>query len=228
LSGLIPDLDWSAFKAVIFDVDGTLYDQKKLRLIMARELALYCLTHPHRLWKVRILSTFRRLREEQCDCEEPCLIDAQYRWTSEALNCDQTVVQQVVEEWILRRPLPHLISCRPNGLAELFNRLRTKGIKIGVFSDYPAAEKLHALELKADQIATAVDPHINRFKPGPNGVRHLLNQFKINPNECLHIGDRDDRDGLCAERSRCASLILSAHKAKNAGPAQSYDLLFPQ
>jgi HAD superfamily hydrolase (TIGR01549 family) len=112
-------------------------------------------------------------------------------------------------------------------LHELFSRLRAHGIKIGIFSDYPAEQKLAALELHADAIACATDSHINRFKPHPAGFTYLLGQLKVSASECLHIGDREDRDAICAQRSGCASLILPAHHARTAGPAASYDRLFP-
>lgn len=224
---MIPELDWRRFRAALFDVDGTLYDQRQLRKIMAFELGWWCLTRPTRWREAKILSTFRHLREINFERTETSLLEAQYRWTAEALGTAPAVVQNVVDEWMLRRPLRHLQKCRPPGLTELFERIRRQGVKIGIFSDYPAIEKLQALELKADAVACALDPAVNRLKPDPCGLRYVCAQLDVRPDECVHVGDRPDRDALCAERCGCASVILSAHAAKNAGRAATYDRMFP-
>jgi FMN phosphatase YigB (HAD superfamily) len=224
---VIPNLDWGRFQAVLFDVDGTLYDQRQLRRIMAVELASWCLFHPLRLREAKILATFRRLREANFAREEASLEEAQYRWTAEALGADAAEVRRVADEWLLRRPLRHLRRCRPPGLAELFARLRSQNIKIGVFSDYPAEEKLSALELKADVVACALDIQINRLKPNPLGLHYVLRQFQLAPSRALHIGDREDRDALCAERCGCASLLLPARRAGIPSGSNQYDRLFP-
>ncbi len=225
---MIPDLDWRQFRAVLFDVDGTLYDQKQLRKIMAVELGLWCLTHPTRWREAKILAKFRHLREENFEREEVSLLEAQYRWAAEATGASPALVRQVADDWLLARPLRHLRPCRPPGLGELFDRLRSSGVKIGVFSDYPAVEKLAALELKADVVACALDDSVNRLKPNPAGLRHVAARLGVEPSECLHIGDREDRDAICARNFGCASIVLSASAAKAAGRAATYDRMFPQ
>ena len=194
---------------------------------MAIELASHCLVFPSRWREAKILAAFRKLREEHFEREESSLLEAQYRWTADSLKVDPAEVRRIADEWLLRRPLRHMLQCRPAGLLELFQRLRSKGIKIGVFSDYPAVEKLAALELRADAVACALDPHINRLKPNPVGLKYLCEQLEVNPCDTLHIGDREDRDAICAERCGCASIVLSAHKAKQLGRAQTYDLIVP-
>jgi len=224
---VIPNLDWGRFEAALFDVDGTLYDQGQLRRIMAFELAMWCLTHPLRFREAKILATFRRLREEHYAREETSIMEAQYQWTADALNVPATEVRRIADEWLLKRPLRHLLNCRPPGLGELFERLRARKIKIGVFSDYPAQEKLAALRLKADAVACALDTSVNRLKPHPAGLQCICEQLRVHPNACLHLGDRLDRDEPCARSCGCESLILSARTAKGLGRERSYDLLFP-
>ena len=219
--------NWSRYKAVLFDVDGTLYNQSRLRRIMAVELAVYSLLHPLRWRDPFILSRFRKLREEMFETEEDSLLEAQYRWTAKALNIPPDRVRRIADEWLLKRPLRHLRSCRPEGLDQLFARIRNQGIRIGVFSDYPAVEKLKALDLSADLVGSALDPHINRLKPHTAGLAFLTRQFNVSPAECIHIGDREDRDGICADQFGCHSLILSGEVAARLGPERSYDLLFP-
>lgn len=228
MSGGIPALDYSRFRAVLFDVDGTLYDQKRLRKVMLVELGFFYLSHPWRWREVKIVSTFRKLREENFAREEKSLLQAQYRWTAEALGISEADARRVVDEWILRRPLAHLAPCRPAGLKELFERLRRKGVKIGVFSDYPPDEKLAVLGLKADAASCALDACVNRFKPHSAGLRHVCERLGVDPCETLHIGDREDRDEAAARGCGAESIVLPAHVARRLGRKKTYDLLFPE
>ncbi|MDX1952228.1 MAG: HAD family hydrolase [Verrucomicrobiota bacterium] len=223
----IQEIDWRQFRAVIFDLDGTLYDQRQLRYRMALELAFYYLVRPHRFHELKVISAFRRLREKNFEKEVPNLHAAQYEWVAEKLNLESGSIQQIVDFWILKKPLTHLPSCRPHGIVELFERLRQKNIKIGVFSDHPVIEKLQFLGLKPDIAASAIDPCINRLKPDPKGVLWICEQFQVPTAECLHIGDREERDQACAQRAGCASLILSAENAKKLGSNQFYAKIFP-
>jgi HAD superfamily hydrolase (TIGR01549 family) len=194
---------------------------------MALELAGFCALHPLRWREALIVAKFRKLREKHYEREEESLEVAQYRWAAEALHLSPERVRSAVDEWLLRRPLKHLRACRPSGLSELFERLRKRGIKIGIFSDYPAQAKLERLELKADLVACAIDRQINRLKPHTAGFAFIAGQFGASPSECLHVGDREDRDGACASRFGCGSVILPAHLAKALGKEKTYDLICP-
>jgi len=48
-------------KAVIFDVDGTLYDQRKLRLRMLSDMFAALLRHPRNLYDFKIIWDFIRI-----------------------------------------------------------------------------------------------------------------------------------------------------------------------
>lgn len=204
-----PQVDWQRVRAVVFDVDGTLYDQRTMRLRMARELALRCLARPATLREARILKTFRRLREELADEEATGIGRLQYARTAERLGLPPDRVEAVVEEWILRRPLRHAAACRRAGARRLFSELRDGGRRVGVWSDYPAAGKLAAMGLAADTVVAATDPEIDRLKPHPAGLARLLEVFGVSSDEALMIGDRDERDGEAARRLGCPYLLLA-------------------
>lgn len=208
-----PAVDWQRIQAVVFDVDGTLYDQRALRLRMARELALGCLRRPATLAEVRILRTFRRLREGLAEQEEAGIIRLQYERAAARLHLPPARVEAVVAEWILERPLPHVAACRHPGARRLFAALRRGGRHLGVWSDYPAAGKLAALGLAADVVVCATDPEVDRLKPQPDGLARLLEQLSVPPGEALMVGDRDERDGEAARRLGCPYLLLSAAPA---------------
>ena len=57
-------LEWKGVKAVIFDVDGTLYSQRSLRAFVLKDVMLQCLFQPWRFRDVLILKKYRDIREK--------------------------------------------------------------------------------------------------------------------------------------------------------------------
>lgn len=204
-----PAVDWRGVRAVVFDVDGTLYAQGPLRRRMVLELARACLRRPTATWEMRILSTFRKVREELAEEEAPSIGRPQYERTAARLGLPPAAVEAVVAEWIEERPLRHLAACRRAGVRRLFSALRAGGRRVGVWSDYPAPAKLRALDLAADVTVSATDPEVDRLKPQPAGLARVLELLEVPPGEALMIGDRDDRDGEAARRLDCPYLLLS-------------------
>ena len=64
--GAFQPSDWKDIRLVAFDVDGTLYRQRPLRLRMARDLVLHALTKAD-LAPIAVLGKFRRIRERLGD-----------------------------------------------------------------------------------------------------------------------------------------------------------------
>jgi len=178
--------------AVLLDLDGTLYRQGPLRLKMAAQLLWLpfrrlSLRHARRVW--RTIGCFRKLREELRELGQPdgSLDELQYTAPAERLGDDPEALQRVITEWMYERPLPQLAAYRREGVVEMFSYLHERGIKIGIFSDYPAAEKLEALGLAehASLVLCATDPEINAFKPHPAGFLHACRVWGLEPADVL-------------------------------------------
>jgi HAD superfamily hydrolase (TIGR01549 family) len=193
-------LDWDGIEAVIFDLDGTLYAQAPLRRRMARELAAHCLRRPREARLPLVLQHFRRARERLAESEAAGAGRLQFEHPAGELGLDPAILERLVAEWLEQRPLPHLAACRAPGAVELFSALRRRGKRIVVFSDYPVARKLAMLGLTAELTVSAVDPEVDRLKPHPRGLEVILDRLRLAASACLMIGDRDERDGSCAER----------------------------
>lgn len=201
-------------RAVLFDLDGTLYAQLPLRLVMACEMGLVCVASLGRGGSrvPRVVTTFRKLREELRghECAGEPLGVRQYSIVSERLRCSREDVERVVEEWIYQRPLKWLSYCRRAGLLELLQFLDARGIHKGVFSDYPAHEKLAALGLAShfDLVLSSVDSEIGAFKPDPRGYAAAAAKWGLPPSSVLYIGDRMEIDapGAVAAGMPCAVL----------------------
>jgi beta-phosphoglucomutase-like phosphatase (HAD superfamily) len=204
-------VEWKKVQAVIFDVDGTLYDQRRLRVMIIRDLITHYLMRPHRWRDLLILHQFRLLHEEMATSPgmEGNQLMAQYHRTSERTRTSVDRVKWCVQKWILSHPLTYLSRCRYPGLLQFCQHLQKCSIRLAVFSDYPAAAKLHALGLP-DMIAVcSMDPEVKAIKPDPKGLLLTVEKLNVPISACLFIGDRDDRDGECARRLNMPYLIKS-------------------
>jgi beta-phosphoglucomutase-like phosphatase (HAD superfamily) len=199
-------------KAVIFDVDGTLYDQRKLRLCMVWEIFTCVLRQPGRIAELRILRHFRRMREKHAAEAASHLESRQYAWAAQAAGVSPEKVREVVKGWIFERPLAYLRSCRYPGAQALFSQLQWQGIPIGVFSDYPAQDKLQTLGLTAQVVVSATCAEVNRLKPDPTGLLVAAAKLGVPAPECLFIGDQEAKDGECARRASMPYLTLASRR----------------
>nr|WP_256869345.1 HAD family hydrolase [Sphingobium lactosutens] len=184
---------------VVFDMDGTLYDQSRLQRHMMAALARDALRR-RSLCTIRTLSAFRKQRESMADMPVEDFDAAQYRLPGRAPE----QVRMMVADWMERRPLPLLRRYRAAGVGQLFERLARRHV-VAIYSDYPPSEKLAALGLSAALTVGAND--VGRLKPDPSGLLLLMERAHVAPARTLMIGDRDDRDGEAARRAGVRALI---------------------
>lgn len=198
------------YRAVILDMDGTLYSQPALRFLMAAALSGYYLFHPFRIKELFILKQYRQVREhwKGSATASDSLDAAQYLFTAEQMKAAPELVERVVTRWMQEYPLTFIKRCRDKKLAALIGQLRKKGMIIVVYSDYPAKEKLAALSLETDFVFCAADKEINCMKPDPKGMHAILHSLGLSAEEALMIGDRYEKDGLSAENAGMDFLIL--------------------
>jgi HAD superfamily hydrolase (TIGR01549 family) len=212
-------LNWDEIRLVVFDVDGTLYDQRALRLCMLREMLL-CAIRSRDIEFMHILRAYRRIREHLGDLLHEDFEAKLTSQTAALVGCSEDQVRSTTGEWLEQRPLRHLIRYRYPRLPELFQGLRKNSKKIGIFSDYPARKKLEALKLDADIVVCASDEAVGVLKPHARGLQVLMAQASMNPAETLMIGDRPERDGLAARAANVHALIRSR---KLIGGWQTFD-----
>lgn len=210
-------------RAVLLDLDGTLYHQPPLRWRMLRELLLLPITtlaplESTRVW--RRIKTYRHVREELRELGRPeeSLDELQYEEPARRLGEPVELVRATVREWIEERPLKHLAPFVRAGAAELFADLRARGLEVGVFSDYPVGAKLAALGLRAHVTLElcATDRAINAFKPHPAGFLHACREWGMDPREVLYVGDRVEVDAAGAAAAGMECVICER------GPAPEY------
>ena len=95
-------------------------------------------------------------------------------------------------------------------------------MKMGVFSDYPAADKLGALGISNyfDIALSAQDDAIRAFKPNPAGICRVVEHLGVAPRQTLYIGDRPDVDAIAAEAAGVQCAIISRRSKKDCADAR--------
>jgi len=204
-------------RAVLFDVDGTLYRQAPVRFGMSLEMARYflrSLSPGTFVPLVRRILCFRRTRERLRAIGRPTksLESLQYAEPASELGEDAAHLRATVSEWILRRPLRHVGKARRRDVDRFLTLLQSRGIKAGAFSDYPVRDKLEAMSLH-DHFSIALcatDSEVNAFKPHPAGFLRACELWNLEPREVLYIGDRPEVDAVGAQAAGMPCLIVGA------------------
>lgn len=208
------NIDWSKVKLVIFDVDGTLYDQSRLRKKMGRRLLSHYLFRPWNAYDLQIIRVFRKERELMNFNPVKNIEEAQYSLCASKIKAPAETVKKVIEKWMYQAPLEYLYGCSYPGIQDFFTSLKKRNKKIAVYSDYPATEKLLALGLNADLVVSSTDKEVDALKPDPAGLTYIMKSLDISAEDCLFIGDRDELDGECARKAGMQYYILSNEDKK--------------
>ena len=199
-------------RAVIFDMDGTLYYQLPLRLHMALWLLLHYLAHPLAVRELALLYYYRKIRENwkgNVVAADKSMERLQYEQAAGKAGLPAEEAERIVRRWMRELPLKILVKYRDERIATMFGRLKDKGILRIVYSDYPADEKIKALKLEADYIFCSEDSEINSLKPDPKGVRIIMKETGLTAEELFMIGDSGKKDGKAASDAGIDCLILS-------------------
>ena len=211
-------------KAIIFDVDGTLYYQRSVRRSMLYRLLRAHLRHPAQgVSTLRALRAYRRaqehLRTAQQDCDD--IANAQLRLACEWSGIEPEEMSSYVKCWMERESLAPVASSLYQGVREFLQLAKGRGIRLGVFSDYPAEEKLSALGIAPffDITVSAQDPQVQRFKPDPRGLEVILRRLGVEKDQALYVGDRPEVDAVTAFRAGVTPLIIGRKRKVRSGPA---------
>lgn len=193
----------------MFDVDGTLYDQSKLRRKMYFRLLRCYALKPWKYKELLVLYHFRKEREKRVGYSSSNLREDQYKWCATKVNLPVESIKEIIDYWMFKVPCKYLKACRYTGLLAFVDLLNKSGIHTAVYSDYPAQMKIEALGLKIDTVVSSTDNFINALKPMPVGINYIVEKLNIyNRSNCLYIGDRDELDGECARNASVPFLLI--------------------
>lgn len=179
-------------KAIIFDLDGTLYESRHfpLRLIMADPL------------HIGMLGAERKCRKRLSDRHFDKASDY-YDALFTAMGKGSPARVERCRKWFYGRYMPEQVRIirdkfgpRPH-LKEFIAILRKRGYKLAVLSDYCfASEKLAAIGLsEADFDAVWESPALGGLKPREEVFLNACKALGTAPSETLMIGDKTSKDG---------------------------------
>lgn len=184
------------YKAVIFDLDGTLYDNSCLMWMLP--VAELCTGHIGYLKRERALrkaiSTRHFGTEEAFYQELFHAISAQHPEQAERWYRQHYLPLQAGIIRRFRKPYPWV---KPR-----LEALRQQGVRLVLYSDYGGTEKkLLALGIDPKTFDLIVDaPSLGGLKPNEENAHAILDKLQVQPEETLFVGDRDDCDGETARR----------------------------
>lgn len=217
------DKGTSMLRGIIFDVDGTLYHQGILRIIISIRLAMAVLIHPIKtLGHIRILIHYRKAQEWLRRNSNAKLLttDEQLRRAAMTTGLPLEDITLCIHQWIECIPLRFLSLCARRGLLRLIHDWYSLGVPMGVYSDYPARDKLNKLGLLSvlPIVVCSTDEDVMAFKPSPRGFKVTAAKMGLSPQNVVYIGDREDVDIIGAENAGMRSINIRRIKKERRTP----------
>ena len=194
----VSQLELDKVKAVLFDLDGTLYDLKKMQKIMRKKILLHLISKPWRYREILIVYHFRKDRKKAAGSFVPDLQTTQYRWLQRRYDLSLEELEAIVQKWMFDLPLKHLKALAFPSLYPFLDLLSDKKIPFGVHSDLPIGKKLEVLGINPNHQSDACSEELNVLKPHPGGIMKFSKQTGIPTEEILVLGDKKKLDGEMA------------------------------
>lgn len=180
-------------RAVIFDLDGTLYDNSwLLRLLPLVDICHLPYVSRERKFRAQMRGRGFESRED--------FYQHLFRFVSDR-DTDR------VSRWYHGHYLPlqvHIIRrfCKLDAwVMPRLAELRSQGVKLAVYSDYGlVSAKLQALGLDPALFDVVTDaPTLGGLKPCERSMRRLIDKLGVSANEVMVVGDRKETDIASAQ-----------------------------
>jgi FMN phosphatase YigB (HAD superfamily) len=208
-------------RALIFDVDGTLYPQPRIRRVMAARLLRAHWSRPWAAVRVsRVLGAYRHA-QETLRRERFCgdVAAAQRDRAADRTRSDPADVADLARQWMDDLPLDVIARSPRRGLGELLDRAAARGLRLAAVSDYPADRKLEALGIadRFDVVLCAQDPRVRALKPDPRGLLLALELLGVDGAAAIYVGDRADVDAPAAAAARMRCVLVGTARRRRVG-----------
>lgn len=176
-------IDFTKYKAVIFDFDGTLYAPNKIGV------------------KLVLGDIFNALKAKK---------EREVRKSMMGIDCDNkdefykeyfSRLGEKNKDWYFNRYMPLMVNilknkfeARPN--AQIFlDKLQANGLHVAVLSDYAMVkERMDAIHLSLPDNLLFSSETLGALKPSARPFLFVAAQLGVSPSDCLMIGDRPDTD----------------------------------
>ena len=205
------------FSAVVFDLDGTLYPNRRFywRLIpfVFKEFRFL-----KAFGKVRSRLHQRAVRQEIAAEDEKGLsfYELQSRYMSEILGGKPEIICKKIENSIYRGWEPLFRKVRLySHVKETLSLFKERGIKLAILSDFPPENKIKNLELSGYWDFIYCSEHCGRLKPDPYAFNKITEVLGIPPDKILYVGNSVDYDVTGAKRAGMKAAWLTSWLKKN-------------
>jgi putative hydrolase of the HAD superfamily len=216
-------------EGVLFDLDGTLYDTRAVRLrLLARvpgELARHGIVGVAR--RLRALAAFRRAREAHRGSDPvESLADVLSARVAAQLSYEPALVRSAVREHFLESGFAELRALASAQDRATLLALHARGYALGVLSEYPVDRKLEALGLRDLPWSAAMScEEVGILKPDPAPFLEAARRMALAPERLLFVGDRRDTDVAGASAAGMRTAWLAARDTRRReGPAPTVTL----
>jgi HAD superfamily hydrolase (TIGR01549 family) len=202
---------FASIKALVLDLDGTLYHHAPVRRAMALRLTAALARRPAVGWRtMRLISAYREAQETLRDRAAGIGRGDQLAAACTQAGVDPAWAAGIVTHWMEQRPLDLVRRHMRPGVAEFLRAARRRGLSLGLFSDYPVEAKLDAMGIRHffEAVRWAQEPEVAAFKPNPRGLQLTIDRLGVAPEDALHIGDRPQIDAEAARRAGMPAVII--------------------
>ncbi|MCQ2576401.1 MAG: HAD family hydrolase [Treponema sp.] len=193
-------------KAVAFDIDGTLYRNRKLNI----RVLPYVIRH------LKVYTNYNKVRKElrQADFYGD-LYDQQNRLMAQKLNISVEEAEVLVKKICYDGISGFFKKFKAEkGTLELFARLKENGIKIAVLSDFPPEQKGDMWGMMKYCDVVLGSEEIGALKPSQKVFQELINKLDLPPEQILYVGNshRYDVEGSKKAGMKAAWVIAPSKR----------------
>ncbi|MCL2190929.1 MAG: HAD family hydrolase [Treponema sp.] len=195
------------FSAVAFDLDGTLYPNRRLYVKLVPFVA--------RHWRLLLAFSKARdiIRQEQEKSPElarPDFYDHQAGLTAKILNAPADAIKNQIETLMYRgwEPLFSSVRLFPR-VRETLAELRAAGLKLGLLSDFPPEKKLENLGLAGLWDTVLCSERTGALKPSALSFVEMADSLGCPPERILYVGNSRRYDVAGAQGAGMKAALLS-------------------
>jgi HAD superfamily hydrolase (TIGR01549 family) len=199
-------------RAVILDLDGTLYRQTMLRLMLLHQMVHHYARSPRKFIEcLRAIRAYRKALELMRDQSNGGDVETcQVQIACNLSGLSPVSLRGHVQTWMEQEPLAVLRECLRPGVEQFLKQAKSEGVRLGLFSDYAAEWKLKAMGLwdYFEVVLTARQADVNSLKPDPAGLVLCSERLRVNRESAIYVGDRPEIDAETARRAGIRCLIV--------------------
>lgn len=189
----------AGIKAILLDIDGTLYPKRMLNTRMLRSM------FPSLIVAMQYNRMRREIRRIQVlePTTPPTLEGFRRRQAAIILGSGRTDlteddygrVEKRLERQFYDRWPRYFSSIKPfPGMKEALTLAKSEGLRLGVLSDFPVANKLRTLGIDGLVEYACCAEESGYLKPHPAPFAYILEHMGLSPHEVLFVGDSYDKD----------------------------------